>query len=75
MKKTRVGRLVKIKNLKRNNFSTEKESYIAVIVKDEDGSNEKCLLFTDAEMHKAELRAIRNPEDNIGKTFISSLID
>lgn len=75
MKKTRLGRLVKIKNLKRNNFSTEKESYVAVIVKDENGLNERCLLLTDAELHKAELRAIRNPEDNIHKTFISSLID
>jgi hypothetical protein len=75
MKKTRLGRLVKVKNLKRNNFSTEKESYVAVLVKNEDGSNERCILLTDAELHKAEQRAIRNPEDNVQKSFYSSLID
>lgn len=75
MKKTRLGRLVKIKNLKRNNFSTEKEHYVAVLVKNEDGTDAKCLLFTEAELHKAEFRAIRNPEDNIERSYYSLFID
>ena len=70
---TRLGRLVKVKNTKAKAFSHESDSYIAVWVKDDEGS--KCLLFTENELSKAEHRALKNEEDLTQRSLISKLLD
>jgi len=69
------GRLIRVKNTERPNFSNAKEEYIAVFVEDADGKNERCLLFTDKEIEEAEYRASRNEEDLTDKTFWIDLLD
>lgn len=75
MSDTRVvkGRLISIEN-KEKLFGSS-SYYIAVQVEDSDGSNERCLLFTEKELEKAEYRASRNPEDLTKKGFITNLFD
>jgi hypothetical protein len=67
------GRLISVEN-KEKHFSASTH-YIAVQVEDSDGSNERCLLFTEKELEKAEYRASRNPEDLTKKGFITNLFD
>jgi hypothetical protein len=67
------GRLISVDNTERKFGSAE--SYIAIQVEDSDGGNERCLLFTDAEIAKAEERAKRNPEDLTEKGFFTNLLD
>lgn len=67
------GRLIKVDNTDRKFGSAE--SYIAVQVEDADGGNERCILFTDAEIAKAEERAKKNPEDLTEKGFFTNLLD
>ena len=70
---TRLGNLVKVKNTKTKAFSHESDSYIAVWIKDCKG--ERCLLFTESELSKAELRALKNTEDLTHRSWISKLLD
>jgi hypothetical protein len=72
---TRLGKLIRVTNTKTKSFSHESDSYIAVWVKEEDGSNPRCLLFTDNELTRAEGRANRNAEDLTGRSWVSKLID
>jgi hypothetical protein len=67
------GRLISVENADRAFGSAP--YYIALQVEDADGSNERCLLFTDAEIEKAEKRAKRNPEDLTEKGFFTNLFD
>jgi hypothetical protein len=67
------GRLISVDNTERKFGSAE--SYIAIQVEDSDGGNERCLLFTDAEIAKAEERAKKNPEDLTEKGFFTNLLD
>ena len=67
------GRLISVDNTNRTFGSAE--SYIAVQVEDADGGNERCILFTNAEIAKAEERAKRNPEDLTEKGFFTNLFD
>jgi hypothetical protein len=67
------GRLISVDNTNRTFGSAE--SYIAVQVEDADGGNERCILFTNAEIAKAEERAKRNPEDLTEKGFFTNLLD
>jgi hypothetical protein len=67
------GRLIEVNNKDRKFGSAL--SYIAMQVEDSDGTNERCLLFTDAEIAKAEERAKRNPEDLTEKGFFTDLFD
>ena len=67
------GRLISVEN-KNRTFGSAK-SYIAIQVEDSDGANERCLLFTDAEIAKAEERAKKNPEDLTKKGFFTDLFD
>ena len=73
-KKTRIGRVVRVNNTKTKNFSHESDSYLAIIVKSDDG-DEVTLMMTDTEFTKAIIRAAKNPEDSIKRSFISKLID
>ncbi len=72
--KTRIGRVVRVKNTKTKVFTHENDSYLAVIVKADDG-DETVLMFTDAEFTKAVSRAVKNEEDSIGRSFISKILD
>ena len=67
------GRLISVDNSDRKFGSAE--NYIAIQVEDADGGNERCILFTDAEISKAEERAKRNPEDLTEKGFFTNLLD
>ena len=69
------GRLIRVKNTERPNFSNAKDEYIAVFVEDADGENERCLLFTEKEIEEAEYRASRNEEDLTDKGFWTDLLD
>jgi hypothetical protein len=72
---TRIGRILRVKNTKTRSFSHESESYLAVWVKDADGLNARCLLFTDSEIAKGEARALKNEEDHPKRSWISKLLD
>jgi hypothetical protein len=67
------GRLIPVDNTNRTFGSAD--SYIAIQVEDADGGDERCLLFTDAEIAKAKERAKRNPEDLTEKGFFTNLLD
>lgn len=71
---TRLGRLVKVKNTKTKAFSHESETYQALLIKTPGGAV-KCLLFTEAEISKAEARADKNIEDQPKQSWISVLLD
>ena len=71
--KVKAGRLIKVWNtLKKKN---ENIGYIAVWVEDANGTNERCLLFTEKEILRAEVRASKNAEDLTNKNFLTNLVD
>ena len=72
---TRLGRILRVTNNKTKSFSHESDSYLAVWLKDGDGENPRCFLFTDTELHRAETRAKKNPDDLTGRNWISKMID
>lgn len=72
---TRLGRIVKVDNIKTKAFSNESASYLCIWVKDADGCNPRCLLFTENEISKAEMRAYKNAEDLTQRSWISKLLD
>lgn len=57
-----MGQLVRVENTGEKKFN-EAEEYLAVWVENADGSNKRCILFTDGEILRAEKRAAKNPED------------
>jgi len=71
----KAGRLIPVWNTKRKAFSNSKDRYVSVWVEDPDGTNERCLLFTENEMKRAEYRALRNPEDLTEKGWWTNLVD
>jgi hypothetical protein len=73
--KTRLGRLVKVGNTKKAHFPNVNDAYYAVWVKDADGNNPKCLLFTETDIAKAELRASKNQEDLTERSLNSLILD
>jgi len=73
MAKVVKGRLIQVENKERKFGSAY--SYIAVQVEDEDGSNERCILFTQDEIDNAQSRASKNPEDLTKKGFFTDLLD
>ena len=71
--RVKAGRLIKVWNtLKKKN---ENKGYVSVWVEDADGTNERCLLFTEKEIQRAELRATKNLEDLTSKSFLTNLVD
>lgn len=71
--KVKQGRLIRVQNTERTFGSSD--VYIAVQVEDADGSNERCLLFTEKEIQAAQERADKNKEDLTTKSFITNLLD
>ena len=71
---TRVGKLLRIKNAKSKSFSHESESYLTLLVKLPTGDL-KCLMFTDSEIDKADMRAEKNKNEQPKQSLISLLLD
>lgn len=71
--KVKQGRLIRVQNTDRTFGSAD--VYIAVQVEDADGSNERCLLFTEKEIQAAQERADKNKEDLTTKSFITDMLD
>ena len=68
------GRLIKVENTKKPKFSNANDTLFAVQVEDANGSNERCLLFTESQIQVAEKRAAKNPEDLTKKGFLVNLL-
>lgn len=69
--KARIGNLVRVKN--RSKRHQENEFYYSVILKD--GSGVTKFIFTEAEIHSAYDRAVRNTEDCLDRSVASYLLD
>ena len=67
------GRLIRVQNTERTFGSAD--VYIAVQVENADGSNERCLLFTEKEIQAAQERADKNKEDLTNRSFLTDLLD
>ena len=71
--RVKLGRLLTVWNSKKR--KNEKVGYTAVWVEDADGRNERCLLFTERELQKAEKRAEKNKEDIPQRSTLTMLLD
>lgn len=71
--KIKAGRLVRVWNKKPH--PAARATYVSVWVEDADGKNERCLLFTEHEIDRAERRAGRNKEDLTKKNWFTDLRD
>ncbi len=71
--KIKSGRLIRVWNTLRK--KNENKGYVSVWVEDANGCNERCLLFTEKEIQRAELRASKNIEDLTKKSFLTDLVD
>ena len=71
--KVKQGRLIRVQNTERTFGSAD--VYIAVQVENADGSNERCLLFTEKELEAAQERADKNKKDLTNRSFITDLLD
>lgn len=70
MIKTRVGNLVHVKN--QNKKKSANNEYYAVVLKN---STYTSYLFTDVEIAVAQERARKNPEDQVGRSVLSKMLD
>lgn len=61
--KVELGQLIRVTNL--NKKAHENEIYVSLQVEDEDGENERCILFTEVETSDME---------KIGGSFLESLV-
>lgn len=61
--KVELGQLIRVTNL--NKRAQENEIYVSLQVEDEDGENERCILFTEIETADME---------KISASFLSSLV-
>lgn len=75
VKKVRVkmGRLIPVYN--QDPRRGAKPVYVSVRVEDADGKNERCLLFTQAQIDAAARRAAANPEDCPKPGSLTDLFD
>jgi hypothetical protein len=71
--KVKQGRLIRVQNTERTFGSAD--VYVAVQVENADGSDERCLLFTEKELEAAQERADKNKEDLTNRSFITDLLD
>jgi hypothetical protein len=69
--KTRVGNLVHVKN--QNKKKSANNEYYAVVLKN--SSNYASYLFTDVEIAVAFERGRKNPEDQVGRSLASKILD
>ena len=71
--RVKSGRLIRVYNTKKK--KNENKGYVSVWVEDANGKNERCLLFTENEILRAEARSQRNIEDLTNKDFFTDLLD
>ena len=71
--KVKAGRIILVEN--KNQHFAAKDQYLSIWVEDADGSNERCLLFTERELNIAEERAKKNSEDIPEKGVITDFFD
>ena len=71
--KVKAGRLIRVWNQDRKGRA--KETYVSVWVEDASGDNERCLLFTESEIFRAQHRAEKNLEDITTKGWLHDLVD
>jgi hypothetical protein len=71
--KIKPGRLVRVYNTEKK--KNENDGYVSVWVEDANGKNERCLLFTEKEIQRAELRSTKNIEDLTEKNLLTDLLD
>lgn len=71
--RVKMGRLIRVWNTEKRKM--ENIGYVSVWVEDADGKNERCLLFTENEIKRAEHRASKNIEDLTKKDFLTDLLD
>lgn len=71
--KIKPGRLVRVYNTEKK--KNENDGYVSVWVEDANGKNERCLLFTEKEIQRAESRSSKNIEDLTNKNFLTDLMD
>lgn len=71
--KVKAGRLIRVWNNRKK--PTAKALYVSVWVENADGTNERCLLFTENEIKRAEDRATKNMEDLTSKNFVTDFLD
>ncbi len=71
--RVKTGRLIRVWNTLRK--KNENAGYVSVWIEDADGKNERCLLFTEKEIERAEKRAARNMEDLTKKDLLTDFLD
>ncbi len=71
--RVKAGRLIRVWNTRKK--KNENKGYVSVWVEDANGKNERCLLFTEKEIARAELRASKNVEDLTEKGCITDFVD
>lgn len=71
---TRLGRLISVKNTNKKGYNGERDSFIAVWVKDKRGISQ-CILLTEGEVARGIIRAEKNPEDLTKRSWISEILD
>jgi len=71
--KIKPGRLVRVYNTEKK--KNENNGYVSVWVEDANGKNERCLLFTEKEIQRAESRSAKNIEDLSEKNLLTDLLD
>ena len=69
----KAGRIIRVEN--KDRIFGSADFYNAVWIEDANGKNERCLLFTDTEILKAEARSAKNSEDLTKKTYLMNLFD
>lgn len=63
--KIKLGQFVRVENKNKKNL--ENDIYVALQIEDEDGNNERCILFTEIEI--ADLKCI-----NLSNWFVPSMV-
>ena len=71
--RVKTGRLIRVWNTLRK--KNENAGYVSVWIEDANGKNERCLLFTEKEIERAEKRAARNMEDLTKKDLLTDFLD
>ena len=73
MARVKSGRVFSVENKDRKLGSAL--NYNAVWVENQDGRNERCLLFTENELKVAKARADKNREDLLSKSGLTDFFD
>jgi len=69
------GRIIRVWNTMKKTFSNANKMYYAIWVEDSNGKNERCVLFTENEIKRAEYRASKNKEDLTKKSLLANMFD